>query len=333
MIFVRVLTATLAVATAVLATAAGAQAQQPEKTWTCRASAAYLAGPPGRLEPLLANGLSSGAVLDRPTCADDSASVAQIDQDGLELQAPAAATNIDPDGIDAPRAQLPSASATLANVEIRSPDGSFSLTADAASSAVSGSCTAGDQPALTGTSTVTDVKINDQAVPASDVLTQVGDGLNGSPLGGLIQVKFNEEERTGDAGSADEQLVRRAIHVKITDAAGATVFEAVVAESKVGRHGAVCAPALRAAAARRARASRTGSAWSRWSFSCRAAAVRSSASRSSARTRAAASSSRPVTCAGRCGGGRAPVAASASSSSSSAPAGRTASRAPTSPTA
>jgi hypothetical protein len=100
-------------------------------------------------------------------------------------------------------------------------------------------CVAG-QPAYTNSGQVAGVTVNGQSVSADDPLTQLGDGVNGSPLGGVIHVTFNEvvEENTPDGHT----LTRRAVHVVVSSPAGDTIFEAVVGEAKVGRAGDVCTP-------------------------------------------------------------------------------------------
>jgi Ca2+-binding RTX toxin-like protein len=75
-------------------------------------------------------------------------------------------------------------------------------------------------------------------VSTDSTLTQVGDGLNGSPMGGLIQVHFNEVTSTSTG------LVRRGVHVQILDATGATVYDAVVGEAKVASQGLTCSPGI-----------------------------------------------------------------------------------------
>jgi Ca2+-binding RTX toxin-like protein len=57
-------------------------------------------------------------------------------------------------------------------------------------------------------------------------------------MGGLIQVHFNEV--TADANG----LVRRGVHVQILDASGATVYDAVVGEARVGSSGLTCSPTV-----------------------------------------------------------------------------------------
>src|SRR3954454_12405314 len=87
-------------AAAVLLCAVPSVASAADPTWTCRASAAYLAAPgQDRIEPLVANGntaTASGSP-DRPSCADDNGSLGAGGGGGIAQQNPFATTSIDPD--------------------------------------------------------------------------------------------------------------------------------------------------------------------------------------------------------------------------------------------
>jgi hypothetical protein len=92
----------------------------------------------------------------------------------------------------------------------------------------------GDIPTFEGSSHVSDVTVNGVPVDLAAPLEQIGTGLNGSPLGGLIRITFDESEESPDG------LVRRAVHVMIRNSAGEVIYEAVAGEAKVSRREAVC---------------------------------------------------------------------------------------------
>jgi hypothetical protein len=195
-------------------------------TWKCRASSAYaqLTGLE-RIEPLVAN--ADGV------CADDQASLTgDVSAGPLTQSNPYARTTIDPDAEPAATQRVTAESRADATT-IQSPDGNFVLRAEAIQAQASARCLGG-QPVLFGTSSVARATVGGQPVSLDGPLEQAGTGLNGSPLGGLIQVRFNEQETTGNS------LVRRAVHVRITDATGATILDQVAGEAIVGYDAGVC---------------------------------------------------------------------------------------------
>jgi hypothetical protein len=219
--------------------AAALPASAADPSWTCRASAGYLASPgQDRIEPLVANGNSATATAspDRPACADDNGSLGAGGGGGITQQNPFATTSIDPDR-EQSAAQTVTSSAGADATSIQ--ENGFTLTAQVVRADASARCVAG-QPAYTNSGQVAGVTVNGQSISADDPLTQLGDGVNGSPLGGVIHVTFNEvgEQDTPDGHT----LTRRAIHVVISSSAGDTIFEAVAGEAEVGRTGDVCAP-------------------------------------------------------------------------------------------
>ncbi|HWH43900.1 MAG TPA: calcium-binding protein, partial [Thermoleophilaceae bacterium] len=213
--------------------------------WTCRASAGYVAAPGrDRIEPVVANGSSRTSVesADRARCADDNGGFNETPVSGptgkVTLQGPFARTAIEPD-TGSTRDQQVAAAAGAARVRVENADGSFVLEAEGVYVQAVGSC-ASLGPV---SSTVAKVTINGQAVSPDSTLETVGNGLNGSPLGGLIRVFFNRTVVEGDSSTADEAVIRRAVHVQILDGGGNVILEAVAGEAKVDRHGATCAPA------------------------------------------------------------------------------------------
>jgi hypothetical protein len=230
-----------------LGTPAVATAQTDLPTWTCRASAGYLTSAldDNRHEPLLANGVASKQNPDRPRCADDDAGAPEVNQGGgpgdpgsVYEQGVSAKTTIDPDLL-APRSQRVTSEAFVNTARVQSADGGFVLTADNLRARAEASCTNG-VPSLSSSGSIGNVALNGQPIAADDEFQQVGDGVNGSPLGGLIRIRFNEVASEGDGGSADQALTRRAIHVTITAPDGTVLLDQVLAEAKVDRHGDVC---------------------------------------------------------------------------------------------
>lgn len=225
----------LAATTVAVASAAPASAEA-EPTWKCRASAGYVALPgQDRIEPFVANGnpnTTQGSP-DRDRCADDQAQLTGDRTTGPLTQSnPFARTEIEPDD-GSTAAQTVSAEARADLTTIRSPDGGFTLSAEAIRAQAGARCV-GATPVLSGSSGVARATVNGQPVVLDGALEQLGTGLNGSPIGGLIRVTFNEQEATGTS------LVRRAVHVRITDASGSVVLDAVAGEASVGRNAAVC---------------------------------------------------------------------------------------------
>jgi len=208
-------------------TVTSAQAAQP--VWTCRASAAAVTGlTPNPVEPIVANNTPTGG------CADSDATQGTA-QSGLSVSGGFARTSIDPDNVPAPVQSLEAAagadSASLDN------GSGFALTADHIESTATATCN-GTTPTFDSSGQVGTVTINGQPVSTDSTLTQIGDGMNGSPVGGLIQVHFNQV--TADANG----LVRDGIHVQILDATGNTVYDAVIGQARVGASGLTCSPTV-----------------------------------------------------------------------------------------
>jgi RTX calcium-binding nonapeptide repeat (4 copies) len=231
----RTLIAILTIVGSLYALTAAAPASA-DPAWGCRASVGYLA-PSGadRVEPFVANGNANTSQVspDRDRCADDEARASgDITVGPVTQRNPVARTSIDPDTGES-AAQSVLAETQADSTALSNGDGSFRLTTDDVRAQAAARCVGG-VPTFSGSSSVTNVTLNGQSMSADGTLEQIGTGLNGSPLGGLIRVVFNEEERSA------EGLVRRAVHVTIKNAAGQVVFEAVAGEAKVSRREAVC---------------------------------------------------------------------------------------------
>lgn len=217
-------------------TSPSAASAQDSADWNCRASVARVdLGDQQRIEPLVANGSSDRSAPDRPRCADDDARTGSIAGPPLTQVNPFAATSRDPDtgpvAAQQVRAETGADSTTFAT-----PDGQLSVSAAAIRAQASARCV-GDVPVLVSSSSVADVTVNGQ--PVGDLnagFEQVGTGLNGSPIGGVIRIVFNEETR--DAS----RVTRRAVHLTVTAPDGTTLVDAVAGEASVSHSGAVCAP-------------------------------------------------------------------------------------------
>src|SRR2546423_10303621 len=203
-------------------------ASAADPAWTCRASAAYLAAPgQDRIEPLAANAT-------RPDCADDGANLISHSSSGITQINAFAVTTSDPDDHQ-PAVRTVTASGGADSTSIQS--GTLSISATAARADVTARCVGG-QPAYTDSGRVAGATINGQTVSGDEPITQAGDGLNGSPVGGLIRVAFNEV--TASPTTDGYTVTRRAIHVVVIGPDGATLREAVVGEAMAGRSGDVC---------------------------------------------------------------------------------------------
>src|SRR3954451_14782150 len=215
--------------------------------WSCRGSVGYLGSTdrtqPGRIEPVTAN---AGDPKQPEPCANDDAGVNQTigsDQGSITASAIYAATRIKP-VLGASSQQVATGVGQGSSVHVANADGSFKLNADVATAGVRGSCNGG-APGFADAGSVTNVNINGQPVTTDEPFTQTGNGLNGSPLGQVTKVFFNETSATGSTTSPTQTVTRRAIHVQIFDSGGKVAFEAVVGEATAGRSGPVCQAAPR----------------------------------------------------------------------------------------
>lgn len=210
-----------------------------DSTWTCRASGGYQAqAGEDRVEPVVANGNTNTSTQspDRAQCADDEARVANRSASGVSQRNAYAVTEVDPDRVQ-PAAQSIRSFTSSDSTGIV--NGGFALSADDVKAEAFASCV-GTTPVYSGSSSFNNLRINGQETAPDSTFTELGNGINGSPLGGLIRVTFNEEVRQGDPATSDFTLTRRAIHVTITNATGDVIYESVAGEAKVGRHGQVC---------------------------------------------------------------------------------------------
>jgi Ca2+-binding RTX toxin-like protein len=246
---VRPLLAVLLALTAYFAVTQPGAADTNGPFWTCRGSVGYLGSSdptqPGRIEPMVAN---AGDPKQATPCANDDAGQTTApplnsDQGDIVVQSVYAGTRITP-VIGASSQQQAGAVGQTSSVRVENADKSFVLTADVTKAGVQGSCNGG-VPGFADTGAVTNVNVNGQPVATDAPYTQTGNAINGSPLGQVTKVSFNETTATGSTTSATQSVTRRAIHVQILDGSGNTVFEAVVGEATAGRSGPVCQAAPR----------------------------------------------------------------------------------------
>lgn len=200
--------------------------------WLCRSSVARLAVPGlAKLEPVVAN--SAGGY-----CAADASGL-----NGLTLGSPSVGSlTIDAVSADT-NAGLPSfplagrtasAGARVASLRLASPGNAVVLTADVVSADATARCVGGNVQ-FTGDSDVVNVRINGIPVTPDGVLEIVGTGVNGTPVGQLIRVSFNEHHSWTDPATDRTAHVWRAIHVRLLPTAkGSALFDAVVGETQLG---------------------------------------------------------------------------------------------------
>jgi Ca2+-binding RTX toxin-like protein len=218
----------VAVGAGLLLSLAPSSASAAQPVWTCRASAVRVTGlTPNPIEPIVANNTPTGGCADSDTTQDAG-------QSGVQASGGFARTSIDPDNVPAAVQSLESSagvdSASVGN-------GNFALSVTHVESDATATCS-GNTPSFDSSGQVGSVTINGQPISGDSTFTQAGDGLNGSPIGGLIQVHFNQVTTDGTS------LVRDGVHVQILDATGNTVYDAVVGEARVASDGLTCSPGI-----------------------------------------------------------------------------------------
>jgi hypothetical protein len=227
--------ALIAAAAVIAASATGgvAQAQTVGAHWSCRASAAYVAGLGQRTEPLAANATSRFCAKDDagPTNVDTAVGPVRLQVSGL------AKTAISPQ-FGATREQAANANGSAENVRLTI--GNLQLTTARAQAQATAACVGGS-PVLSSSGDVGDVRLNGVTLPLSGPIELAANVVNGLPTGTVLRIVPNEVTRTGDASTGGESLTRRALHVQLLQGTALQV-DAVVAEAQTGRTGNVCAP-------------------------------------------------------------------------------------------
>ena len=238
---IRALFVVAVAATLYLALAQPGSADTTSPYWTCRGSVGYLGSPSDkttRIEPMVANGTDASGI-----CANDDAGHTNppplnSDQGSIVVQSAYAGTRIDPT-VASSDLQKVSGLGQTQSLRVEDSGKNFVLTADVLQAGVTGSCNAG-VPGFASSGGASNVVINGKPADTDKTYEETGNGLNGSPLGQVTKVFFNEIAPTGDSASVDQSVTRRAVHIQIFDSSGKAVFEAVLGEASAGRHGPVC---------------------------------------------------------------------------------------------
>jgi hypothetical protein len=198
-------------------------------TWQCRASAYHhsVAGNPA-FEPIKA---------DPVPCAAASAGLAQVPStlsvpvDVVSTGTVSAATTLEPAGA-ASAQQAATATGRVENLVLNLHGAtSLVLRARAANASASASCQSG-RPALTASSELVGLSLNGDELPLSEIVDRVNASL--APLNQIVEIRRDEQAFSGGS------LVRRALHVRVLNAAGTPLLDAVAGEAVVGASGAVC---------------------------------------------------------------------------------------------
>jgi hypothetical protein len=220
----RMAAAAAVVIAALLVLAAGASAAAPSSS--CSASALRLQlAPLPTVEPVAA-----GAAAPAP-CVTHGAGQAQLNQSlgGLITVATQNVYAITQTVTQNPVtvSDLPSAAAGATNLQLSL--AGLHITVDAIDSVASATCVNG-APAFSGSSKVVDLKLNGTDISLDALIDAIAKAVDGSPLGGLIQLHVNEQTKTSTS------LIQRALHLQI-----GSILNLVVGESSISTSGDVCA--------------------------------------------------------------------------------------------
>jgi uncharacterized protein YkwD len=212
--------------------APGAAAAEP--AWNCATSAGWLsAGGPRIASPSL-GGNPCPVARTSPAPASGSAGSIAVSGGSLEADGGGAAQTTD---TRRPQTKFAADELTISNA-----DGSLVVSASKPRAQVGGSCDTSRKPVFTGTSTPGSVTLNGRPVDASREYVEPGVGVNGAPVLGQIRIRFGEVAANGDGSTPAQGVVRRVLHVVVTDRDGNLIFEAVGGELSIGRNGTVCEP-------------------------------------------------------------------------------------------
>ena len=199
-------------------------------SWGCKASGGWVSAGGRIVEPLTAGATPCAAA------KADSAAPAQI-----TFTKPVASTSSGQPGATTDT-QKPAAEMTADSVVIENTDRSLRVSARGLRARAEGACSASRVPGLAASSALREVTVNGRPISTERDFSEPGVGVNGAPLFGRLSVRFGETASEGDPGSPSQRVVRRALHVIVTDSNGAVVFEAVAGEVTVTRDGRVCDP-------------------------------------------------------------------------------------------
>ncbi len=195
-------------------------AQAATATWTCSADAvvATVAGQ-SPLNPITAK---------RSPCSDQAVGLPNTTDavglaPGINAKTAYALTRVMPANAK-PIQQGIGSAAGVEGLTLQTATGTVVIGVGAAQSIATASCTDG-KAVLKGASQVTGLTINGQTVTLDGPLTSITDAISGSPLGGLVSVKLNEQIVQG------ETLVQRAAHIRVLAAAGTPLADVIIAQS------------------------------------------------------------------------------------------------------
>src|SRR3954453_2848120 len=195
-----------------------------DNSFTCRASAARATlGGTDVAEPTVAN---------RPAdpCLADAAGVPEIQGLGAGIQqaqtrdafAQTTTNRVKP----APADQSATSEAGIAHADLlANPSGGWVLTADAVNSRATAYC-AGSQTLFDTASNVGTVVLGGHTIDLNGPAQQLFDGISGSPLGSVVQIKANQPPIIDG-----NTVIRRALQVTIT-LGDTTVLDTVLGESR-----------------------------------------------------------------------------------------------------
>lgn len=197
-------------------------------SWQCRASAYHhtVAGN-ARFEPVKA---------DPVPCASASAGLAEtpstaaIPTGTVSTGTVSASTTLSPVG-GATAAQSATAVGRVENLTLNLPGGALRIAARVANATATASCVDG-RTALGGSSEVAGLSLNGTELPLPELIDRVNAAL--APLNQIVEIRRDELSVSGSS------LVRRALHVRVLNAAGTPLLDAVAGEAIAGSSGAVC---------------------------------------------------------------------------------------------
>jgi hypothetical protein len=206
--------------------------------WMCRSSVARIqVSNLLRLEPVVAN------TAPQANCANDLEGVNTLNLGsasvgGIQVEAASAQTTLAPLNVDT-MFQTATSDTDTGQVTITTADGKTVLEVDAATSHASGSCVNGS-PSIAGETHVVNVNLNGHPISPDDVFEQIGDGVNGTPLGQIVHIEFNTHTVSHPA-SGTVLHTFDAIHLQVLRSEDrAPLVDAVVGESTIGARGNLC---------------------------------------------------------------------------------------------
>jgi uncharacterized protein YkwD len=196
--------------------------------WTCGASAGWVASGGQRAD---------AAGLGGDPCPQATGAAAGATNAGGRLSASGTLTVDGGPPSQTTDTRTPKASLDAGSLTIQTSDGKLVVNASNLHDEAQGDCEPSHKPRFASTSSIGSVTLDGRPIDSKHDYSEPGVGVNGAPLFGKITIRFGETAATPDGG-----VVRRALHVIVTDRNGNVVFEAAGGEVAAGRDGDVCAP-------------------------------------------------------------------------------------------